>query len=172
MSVQMTVGSDLRTGLVLVAAALLATGCGGGTEAERDIPDAIPSGENVMDVGTHEIHVNALTTDMVPPEVAQAYGISRSKQRALLNVAIVDKSTSQSIESKVEVAAVNLTGQRKNITMRKVDEAATGETPAAVYYIGEVPVANRETLLFDVAVTVPGGTAPVSLKFKRQFFSD
>lgn len=119
-----------------------------------------------MDVGTHEIHVNAFSSDQLTPETAQAYGIVRSQKRALLNVAVIDKSNSQTIESEVSVKAVNLTGQLKNISMRKLDEQTS------VYYIGEVPVANRETLIFDVAVVLPGASGPVGTKFKRQFFTD
>ena len=50
--------------------------------------------------------------------------------------------------------------------MRRIDEGD------AVYYIGEVDVANRETLIFDISVT-PEGTNEVSeVRFKRQFFTD
>ena len=157
----------------LVLGTLMTMGaCGETVDVERNVPQAMPTGANVMDVGTHEIHVNALTTDMIPPEVAQSYGIVRSKQRALLNVAIRDKDTQQTVESELEVSAVNLTGQRKNIDMRPVHEPGIDGAGDAVYYIGEVPVANRETLLFDVNITLPGSDEVVGMKFKRQFFSE
>jgi hypothetical protein len=42
----------------------------------------------------------------------------------------------------------------------------------AVYYIGETPVANRETLIFDITVTPEGITAPSEVRFKREFYTD
>jgi len=168
-------GATIRRGITMtrkssyfwiVAAITVLSACGDSDQAAPKVPEALPTGENVMDVGTHEIHVNALSTDQVPAETAQAYGIVRSQKRALLNVAVIDKETNETIESEVTVEAVNLTGQLKNIAMRKLEEQTS------IYYIGEVPVANRETLIFDVSVVLPEATTPVSIKFKRQFFSD
>ena len=42
----------------------------------------------------------------------------------------------------------------------------------AIYYIGEVTIANRETLIFDISVTPDGVEKPSEVRFKRQFFSD
>ncbi len=144
--------------------------CGQEAATEARVPAAQPANENVMEVGDYEIHVNAISTDQVPPQVAQSYGIVRSQNRALLNVAVVQASSKKTIESTVTADAVNLTGQLKNISLRKIEEP--GEDSTAIYYIGEVAVANRETLLFDVGVVLPGTTDIVRMKFKRQFFSD
>ena len=69
----------------------------------------------------------------------------------------------------VTVETVNLTGQLKNITMRRIEEP--GET-VAIYYIGETTVANRETLIFDIKVVPEGATAPSEVRFKREFYTD
>ena len=66
----------------------------------------------------------------------------------------------------VNVKTVNLTGQLKNVPMRRIDEAD------AIYYIGEIAVANRETLIFDISVTPEGVSEASELRFKRQFFTD
>jgi hypothetical protein len=42
----------------------------------------------------------------------------------------------------------------------------------AIYYIGETPVANRETLIFDISVMPVGIDKPSEVRFKRQFFTD
>ena len=64
------------------------------------------------------------------------------------------------------MADVNLTGQLKNVTMRRINEQE------AIYYIGETPIANRETLIFDITVTPEGVDKPSDVRFKRQFFTD
>ena len=50
--------------------------------------------------------------------------------------------------------------------MRRIDEQD------AIYYVGEVGVANRETLIFDISVTPEGASAAADVRFKRQFFTD
>jgi hypothetical protein len=70
------------------------------------------------------------------------------------------------VTAHVTVKTVNLTGQLKNITMRIINEQD------AIYYIGEVPVANRETLIFDIRVIPQGVESASDVRFKRQFFTD
>ena len=84
----------------------------------------------------------------------------------MLNVSVLRASDNAAVEAGVTVKAVNLTGQLKNITMRQIDEQN------AIYYIGEVAVANRETLIFDISVTPEGEDSPSDVRFKRQFFTD
>ena len=109
---------------------------------------------------------SAQSTDQLPPEVARAYNIVRSKNRAILNVSILRASDSQAVTADVTVKTVNLTGQLKNVTMRQINEQE------AIYYIGEVAVANRETLIFDISVTPDGEDSPSEIRFKRQFYTD
>ena len=87
----------------------------------------------------------------------------------MLNVSVVRKSDGQSVPATVSVKTTNLTGQLKNVTMRKIEEP--GDT-VAVYYIGETPVANRETLLFDISVKPEGQSTMSEVRFKRQFYTD
>ena len=70
------------------------------------------------------------------------------------------------MEATVSVKTVNLTGQLKNVTMRQITEQE------AIYYIGETPVANRETLIFDITVMPDGVNTPSEVRFKRQFYTD
>ncbi len=138
----------------------------GGSDQERDIPQAQPAGATSADIGDHVVHFNALATDQLPPEVARAYNIVRSKNRAMLNVSIIRNEDGSSVPAEVSVNTVNLTGQLKNVTMRRIDEGD------AIYYIGETPVANRETLVFDISVQPEGATAASEVRFQRQFYSD
>ena len=45
------------------------------------------------------------------------------------------------------------------------------EEQDAIYYIGETPVANRETLVFDITVTPEGVSEASDIRFKRQFYT-
>lgn len=143
----------------------LVTACGGpGDNAE--LPTAVPFGETMKDIGGHDVHFSAFTTDQLSSEIAGTYNIVRSKERAMLNVSVIDKENNSPVPAIVAVKTVNLTGQLKNITMRRIDEQE------AIYYIGDTAVANRETLIFDISVTPEGVNAPSEIRFKREFFTD
>ncbi len=87
----------------------------------------------------------------------------------MLNVSVIRKSDNRSVQANVSVKTTNLTGQLKNITMRKIEEP--GDT-VAIYYIGETPVANRENLRFDISVKPEGQTTISEVSFRREFFTD
>ena len=152
---------------ILIALPLLGllSACGGPGESAA-APEAQPAGASSENIGDHVVHFSAQTTDQLPPEVARAYSIVRSKNRAMLNVSVLRASDNAAVEAGVTVKAVNLTGQLKNITMRQIDEQN------AIYYIGEVAIANRETLIFDISVTPGSEDSPSEVRFKRQFFTD
>jgi hypothetical protein len=143
----------------------LTSACGGPGES-ADVPEAQPAGATNADIGEHVVHFSAQSTDQLPPEVARAYNIVRSKNRAMLNVSVLREADNNPVTADITVKAVNLTGQLKNITMRQINEQD------AIYYIGEVPVANRETLVFDISVLPEGADSASDVRFKRQFFSD
>ncbi len=143
----------------------LVSACGGPGES-ADVPAAQPAGATNADIGDHVVHFSAQSTDQLPPEVARAYNIVRSKNRAMLNVSVLQESDRSAVVANVSVKTVNLTGQLKSVTMRQINEGD------AIYYIGEVAIANRETLVFDISVTPEGSDRVSDVRFKRQFFTD
>ena len=84
----------------------------------------------------------------------------------MLNVTVLREADNAPVAATIVVKAVNLTGQLKDITMRQIEEQD------AIYYIGEVAVANRETLVFDISVTPEGASRAADVRFKRQFYTD
>lgn len=154
--------------LITISSLGLLAACGGPGE-DATIPPAQPAGSTSSDIGEHVVHFSAQSTDQLPPEIASAYNIARSKNRAMLNVSIVRESDGISVPGVVTVRTVNLTGQLKNVPMRRIDEP--GEPPA-IYYIGTTPVANRETLNFDISVTPEGVAQASQVRFQRQFYTD
>jgi len=151
--------------LIALSSLGLIAACGG-TGESADVPEAQSAGATSADIGDYVVHFSAQSTDQLPPEVARAYNIVRSKNRAMLNVSVLRESDSRPVSASVTVKTVNLTGQLKNITLRQIDEQE------AIYYIGEVPVANRETLIFDISVMPEGVDTASDVRFKRQFFTD
>ena len=127
--------------------------------------------ENYRDFGDYIVHFNALSTADLPAEVARGYNITRSKNRAMLNVSIIKKeegTTGRPVTGSVSARATNLTGQLKTVEMREIVE----EGGAAVYYIGETPVANAETLIYTIDVTPINESSRFSATYKKQFYTD
>jgi hypothetical protein len=154
-----------RTSFLLLVSALFTAACGG-PGGNTDVPQAEAAGETSKGIGDFVVHFSAQSTDQLSTDIARAYNIVRSKDRAMLTVSVVRKDDDQSVPATITVKTVNLTGQLKNITMRRIDEQD------AVYYVGETPVANRETLIFDISVMPEGATAASEMRFKREFYTD
>jgi hypothetical protein len=121
------------------------------------------------DFGNYAIHINALTTDQLPTEVARGYKISRSKNRVLLNVSVREKQANGEtpVTAAVVVIAKNLSSQQKNVKLREIKDT----DPVAIYYIGELPVSNEETITFELDVTPAGASKPLLLSYTQQFFT-
>lgn len=130
---------------------------------------ATPALAEEHDTGEFVVHYTALSTTQLTPAVAAAYGIARSGHRGLLNVAVLRKVPERTlgtpVPAQVVVTAVNTLGQLKPLAMRRVDE------PPAIYYLGEVTVADQERVTFELLVTPEGTTTPIRLRLQHQFFA-
>lgn len=136
--------------------------------ASESAPRAEAAGVASRDFGSHVLHFNAITTDQLTPDVAKAYDIVRSNNRALLNVSLVKKiegTTGQPVPATVTALVVNDTGQVKDTKLREIRD---GE---AYYYVADFPVSNAETLVFTVDATPQGESTPLSVRFTRTFYS-
>ncbi|WKZ13105.1 MAG: DUF4426 domain-containing protein [Gammaproteobacteria bacterium] len=132
-------------------------------------PPAEPAGVASKDFGDYVVHFNAISTDQLTPEVAKAYNIVRSKNRALLNVSIIKKeegSIGRPVPGSVAALVANDTGQVKDSNLREIREGD------AIYYIGDFAVSNAETLVFTVDATPINETSRFSVRFTRTFYTE
>jgi hypothetical protein len=124
--------------------------------------------ENSQDFGDYVVHYNALATDMLPPQVAREYQITRSKNNGMINITVLKKvlgSPGQPVHAEIEAAARNLTGQTRNIRMRELRDGN------AIYYIGEFGVANEETLKFRIRVRPQDSPDFFEVEFNQDFYT-
>lgn len=125
--------------------------------------------ENSQDFGDFVVHFNALSTAFLPPSVTRQYDIKRSKNRGMINIAILRKvlgTSGKPVAAEVSASASNLTGQKRVISLREVRE------DTAIYYIGEFPVTHEETLRFSLNVKPKGTSEEFDVTFKQQFFTE
>lgn len=122
--------------------------------------------ETSQEVGNYLVHYNALSTESLPAKVASAYGIQRSKNRGMLNISVLEKGSGfKGVEAQIKVVATNLTGQLREMELRKIVEQG------AVYYISEFSVADQETLDFIINVTTLDNNS-ANIKLRQQFFAN
>lgn len=127
------------------------------------------SAENSTRGNGYAVHHNAIKCDFLTPEVAQAYGVQRSKYRGLVNISIIketDGTTGQSVPARIILTAANLNGVPKPIELREIREGD------AIYYIDDFPVTDGEIVVFILEVTPNGEEKPIHARFSQQFFID
>ena len=128
---------------------------------------ALPAlADNSTRAGDFTVHHNAVPTTSLTPDVARQYGITRSANRALVNISVRqgEPGADRAVTAKVTVSATNLAGQRVELRMREVREGD------AIYYLGEARTSGQETLTFDLSVTPEGAERPIRTVFRQEFF--
>ncbi len=122
--------------------------------------------QNSVRSGDLVVHYNAVPTTSLTTDVARQYGITRSANRALVNVSVRrgEPGVDQAVPAEVSVAATNLNGQRSELRVREVREGD------AIYYLAEARIQGQETLNFELEVTAEGATAPIKASFRQEFF--
>ena len=113
--------------------------------------------QQAEDFGDFEVHYSTLNTNMLSPEVARAYGIQRSGNRAMLNITVLDKNDTglnTAMTARVSAEATNLTGQRRVIELEEIRDQD------AIYYIGTFRIHNEENTEFPGQCAAGRQSAP------------
>lgn len=115
--------------------------------------------------GEFTVHYSAIPTLDLDPTVARNTAITRSANRALLNIAIRRKQGEGdvAVEAQITGTASNDAGQMQILALRKVSEGD------AIYYLAEPRLAPGDTLRFEIDVLPAGATRPIAVRFAREF---
>jgi hypothetical protein len=125
--------------------------------------------ENSKDFGDYVVHYNSLATDLLHPQIARQYRITRSQNRGMINITVLKKvlgSPGQPVHANVTATARNLAGQERRIRVREIRDGR------AIYYIGEFGVANEETLKFTVRARPQGTADYFQVEFSQDFYTE
>ncbi len=120
-------------------------------------------------VGEFTVHYSLFNTSFLTAEVANQYGIKRSKRIAMLNISIIHnagKPNETAVISNVFGNGVSLAGQLKQLAFREVKEEN------AIYYLATFPINNGERLSFDLKVQPLKTGKLIPIKFKQQVYID
>ena len=158
----------------LVAALLLGLGVAACEPANNaavrsgDGRERLSTNNSYGEFGEFVVHVNAMITAGLTPEVAQSYGITRSENTGLVNLVVLRKSNDvgqdNPVKAAIELSAANLTGQLKPVEIREVEDSSS------IYYIGVVSIDDQETINFDFDVRPEGSDRTLLVRFSHKFY--
>ena len=122
--------------------------------------------ENMKEMDDINVHYIALGSTFLTPEIANAYGIERSRYKGLVNIAVLDNTQDGNPAKTVNIngRARNDIGQIKSLDFMEVKEGD------AVYYLAQVSYSNEETIYFDIMITDKGKQH--NLTFSQKFYVD
>jgi hypothetical protein len=124
--------------------------------------------ENSKEFGKFVIHYSAFRSDILEPEIAKNYNLTRRNNRLIINIAVLEKvmdTTGKPTSAQITGHASNLTGQLKNLKFREIREGT------AIYYLAESKFSDGEFLKFDLKIIPEGEEQPARLKFDKRFYT-
>ena len=122
--------------------------------------------ENMKKLGSMNVHYMAIGSTFFTPEIAKAYGITRSRYNGLINISVLDNTKAGNPAKTISIngqAKKNL-GQFKNLAFEEVQEGD------AIYYLAQVSYNDEETLHFTLEIN--DGKEQQTLKFSQKFYVD
>jgi hypothetical protein len=141
--------------LGLLAMTVLLPGAGGAAAESRQF-------------GRYEVLYSVFAADFLQPPIAQAYGIVRAADRAVLNITVRRRLDAGGDEA---IAAV-VSGTRGDLVHTRALEFREVSEPGARYYLADFPIRNDETQYFTVRIVPVGEAAALELRFDKRMFVD
>ena len=122
--------------------------------------------ENMQKLGSMNVHYMAIGSTFFTPEIAKAYGITRSRYNGLVNISVLDNTKTGNPAKTVSISgqAKNNLGQFKSLEFTEVKEGD------AIYYLAQVNYNDEETLHFTL--TINDGSQQQTLKFSQKLYVD
>jgi hypothetical protein len=99
---------------------------------------------------------------MLKSNIAAQYKISRGKDRALVNVSILN-GEKKPVQAKITGESQNLLGQLQDLDFEQVTEGD------AIYYLAELRFADQEVHRIKIEATAPDGKSTL-LKFNQKLY--
>ena len=118
--------------------------------------------EQMQRFGQYELHYIVIPTTMLKPEIAAEYDISRGKDRALVNVSVLN-GEKKAVNATITGDSQNLLGQLQDLDFKQVTEGD------AIYYLAEIRFADQEVHRIKIEATAPDGKSTL-LKFNQKLY--
>jgi hypothetical protein len=115
--------------------------------------------------GPFELHYSVVNTTFLDPKVAATYGITRGKNKAILNLAVREHGTDGSVPRTMLLKGRTWDLiQNQDLVFQQVREGQ------AIYYIAEIKFINEEWRFFEMDFRPEGAEQTYNYKFKHQLY--
>lgn len=118
--------------------------------------------EQMRPIGDFQAHYSLVPTLFLKADIAAGYDITRSRDRALLTVSILD-ADGDAVPADVRGRMKDLLSQQQALEFEEVREGA------AIYYLATIRHSDRDVLRFDIRITTPDG-AGHELAFQQKMY--
>ena len=112
--------------------------------------------------GDMQVHYIVLPTTFLKAEIAAQYDLTRSRNRALVNVSVLD-GNGKPVAAGVSGRSENLLGQGQVLSFKEVREGP------AIYYLALLRHGNEEHHRITLSVELPDGT-PAEIRFQQKMY--
>lgn len=129
----------------------------------------LAAAEQLVEDKDYVVHYSAFTSTMLTPEVAKAYGLTRSRQRGMINIAVQRKmpgGTNKAVMAQLEGYTGMLGGSEIPLDFQVVEEGD------AIYYLAQFLIRDGDNLNFDIKVKPTPEARPLKVSFSQSFFSE
>jgi len=115
--------------------------------------------------GDYDAHYSVFASSFLQPAVASAYGIVRARDRAVLNIALRQRSQDSAVAARVSGTRGDLI-HKHPLVFREVRE------DGAIYYLADFPFINGETLYFEIDIGPEADSGTLKLRFEKVLYVD
>lgn len=129
----------------------------------------LAAAEQYIEDDEYVVYYSAFSSTQITPEIAEAYGLMRSRHRGLLNISVQRKMPGgppKAVMSQLKGYTGQLGGSEIPLDFKVVEEGP------AIYYLAEFLVKEGDKLNFDIQVKPTPEHSAMKLSFSQAFFPD
>ena len=116
--------------------------------------------------GDYRVIYSAFNSSFISPEIANIYGITRGKNRGLINIAVIEGDTTGGQPAVVKGFVSNIMAQQQKLEFFEVREGN------ATYYLAQFRFENEDFMTFKISVQRQPGQPAEEISFQRTFYHD
>lgn len=132
---------------------------------------AVAQNNGTARVGEYEIFYNLLPTSFLHPQVAEGYGIVRSRGHGLLRITVIrhlPDGHTQAVDARVDGQMSSLTGQIQGLSFRTLRVAGDEGFPSVAVF----RFSHDDPMRFNLRVHYAAGQPPHELNFIGRLYMD
>ena len=117
--------------------------------------------------GRYDVYFSVFAADFLRPETAQALGIVRAPDRAVLNISIRRRDDGRPADAPV---SARVEGTRGDLVRKTPLEFRVVQEDGAVYYLAQFPFRDGETHYFELEIQPAEEPQALDLRFEKTLY--